>query len=159
MTFRLKLALAASIMLALLAVVGALVVGTLTFDGTVTENPYETGLQWDEIQHQKEALGWNPVVEKARYAVGLNRIRFSIRDAGGAPVPLEDFIVEAGRTDNSSFDQPGSSCRREGNGYSCEVAFTSTGRWEIRFRWSRDPGRIFFVRHVMVTAAPPEAGG
>lgn len=147
---KMKVALAAAIALALLAVIGAVVVGALTFDGLVTEDPYETGLHWDEIRRQKAELGWTPKLDRVRYAVGRNQINFTLKDASGSPVPIESFIVETGRTDNSGFDRPAESCHAEDHLYTCNVSFLSIGRWEIRFRWARNPGQISFVQRVDV---------
>ena len=48
-----KLIIYISVIAAFLAVAGAVFVGIQTFDGTVTDQPYEKGLAWDEREKIK----------------------------------------------------------------------------------------------------------
>ena len=44
--------------IALASVAGSIIVGIKTKDSLVVENPYETGLKWDELQREKAGSGW-----------------------------------------------------------------------------------------------------
>jgi len=152
---KLKLALVVSIVFGLMAVVGAIVAGSLTFDGTVTEAPYETGLLWDQIRHEKSELGWNPRLTVNRYVTGRNRIVFTLSGPSGVPVPTEDVIVEAGRIDTNQFNRVLTTCRAEAAAYECDATFPVPGRWEFRFRWKGNPEQVYFVRSFEVVGDRP----
>jgi len=141
-----KAALAVSILLGIGAIVGAVVVGTLTFDGTVTDDPYDTGLRWDENRKLKKELGWTVDLESRRYVVGQNRLRFRLKDSEGNPVAPDALTIEAGRLDTNQFTFAIHDCRQENELYDCPVEIPVPGRWELRLRWNNNPGGIYFVQ-------------
>lgn len=66
-----KILISIVIILGLAAVAGSVIVGVKSFDGTVTSNPYEKGLMWDQARKEKAALGMMEAGYIAAFTTGL----------------------------------------------------------------------------------------
>ena len=67
-----KAALIIVTLIGLSAVIGAVIVGRSTFDGTVVDRPYERGLEYDAVQREKAASGWSVHIATPSFRVGRN---------------------------------------------------------------------------------------
>ncbi|MBI5076463.1 MAG: FixH family protein [Nitrospirae bacterium] len=87
------------------AVIGAVVVGTRTFDGTVVDKPYERGLSYDAVHHEKEASGWQVEILNKDLATGKNNILISVLDRNGRPATDAEVSVIVSRPSTPSYDK------------------------------------------------------
>ncbi len=121
--------------LALAATIGTIVVGSRSFEGTVVDKPYETGLAWDEERRNQESLGWSVVLQKATYKTGKNDLIVMVHDKNG--VPLSDAVVSVvvSRPSTRAFDRH-LSCTlcspTDDTGLRSIFRFTGTGVWSLR---------------------------
>ncbi len=126
------------------ATAAMIIVGSRTFERTVVKDPYETGLQWDKMQRQRQESGWN-VVFLSRHAVaGRNDIVLSARDHNGRPLsgatvvltlegpPPDEVIRESPATQGS-----------EGNFYAV-IDVPQRGPWMATITVTRDGKTIKF---------------
>ncbi len=100
-----KLLLVIVAIIGLSAVIGAVVVGTRSFDGTVVDKPYERGLSYDAAHHEKEASGWNAEILNKGLTVGKNDILLSITDKEGRKVTDVEVTVVISRPSSSTYDK------------------------------------------------------
>lgn len=101
------------------AVIGALVIGIRTFDGTVVNQPYEQGLSYDAVHHEKEASGWHAEILNKNLTIGINDILISITDRNSRPVTNVSVSVVVSRPSSTSYDR------------TYEAAATGRGRFRI----------------------------
>jgi len=87
------------------AVIGAVVVGSRNFDGTVVDNPYESGLAYDAVHHEKEASGWYAEILNRILTTGRNDILISITDRNHRPVTDVEVSVMVSRPSSASYDR------------------------------------------------------
>jgi len=87
------------------AVIGAVVVGTRTFDGTVVDKPYERGLAYDAVHHEKEVSGWNVEILNKTFASGTNDILLSVTDRNGKPLTDAEITLSISRPSSKTFDK------------------------------------------------------
>lgn len=121
--------------------VGTIYIGSRTFDGTVVDRPYETGLAWDERQKRQEKLGWRVVIDHSSVTQGENVIMLLLMDRKG--VPLTDATVELtlSRPSTRELDR---TCRVRplGNGrYQVMFSVPLAGLWDLRTTVSRGADR------------------
>ena len=82
-----------AVIAALAAVGGSIIVGVRSFDGTVTDNPYEKGLLWDDMRNRKSKLGWKVIIDDAKCRIGDNDVITSIMDRNNMPVDIDLISV------------------------------------------------------------------
>ena len=75
------------------AVVGAVVVGTVMFDGTVVGNPYERGIAWDEEKKRRLSSGLKVSIDPAPFRKGKNEIVVRVLDEKDEPVAAEGLAL------------------------------------------------------------------
>ena len=82
-----------SVIAALTAVAGTIVVGINTFDGTVTEHPYEKGLEWDRLNEIKAELGWECDIKNSVVKTGINELIIELNDKSGLPLDASEVSI------------------------------------------------------------------
>ena len=95
---------------ALAAVLGAVWVGSRTFERTVVADPYESGIHHDADRRKAEALGWIIGVDEGSLRAGPEAtlaVRLTGRD--GAPLEDAEVLFRVSRAGTSRFD-----CRIKG---------------------------------------------
>ena len=135
----------------IMAVVGAVVVGVRSFDGTVTEKPYEEGLVWDETQKKIAELGWRAEIKGSGFRTGDNDLIFSVLDKRGSPLDLDQSIsVHLSRPSNASYDMV-FDAREDGEGlYRVSVRFPLYGYWDVKLNIVRNEDDITIIERVFV---------
>jgi len=116
---------------AFLAVAGSVFVGIQTFDGTVTDQPYEKGLAWDEIEKNKLELGWSYNLENATLKTGKNKLHITLFDKAGNPLNASSVTVQISRPSTNRYDNTFNTVKSGKNRYSALVNFALYGKWVI----------------------------
>lgn len=122
----------AACLAALLAVGGAVYVGIQSFDGVVTDNPYEKGLRWDEEKKQEEDTGWSVDIRGGGFTTGENILQVSVRDRAGGPLPDAVVVATVSRPSTSEYDRDYPAVKL-GNGlFQAPVSLPLYGYWDIK---------------------------
>ncbi|MEW6714216.1 MAG: FixH family protein [Nitrospirota bacterium] len=139
------------VLVGLAAVIGAVVVGVKSFDGTVTAKPYEEGLAWDEALKEKAELGWSVKLDNAVLKMGDNDLRFALFDKEGAPLDLSSAVYLAlSRPSTDDYDRK-VDAEKFGEGlYRASVNFPLYGQWDIKIYLNKNDKKIEFKERVFV---------
>lgn len=129
------------------AVIGAIVVGKYTFDGTVVDNPYEKGLLWDNEQKERESSGWNIDIQPPTLTVGRNELHFHIRDRTGKSFAAE-VLLTVSRPASKRFDRQYAALLTEKGSYAVQVDLPLYGYWDLDIRVTAENKSILFHRTV-----------
>lgn len=128
-------------MKALLWIVGTLVlamtvltivVGARTFEGTVVDKPYETGLAYDAERRNHAELGWTATLSRVEYRVGGNDILVEAFDRDRRPLAGAEVTVRVSRPSTSAYDRS-YKARPLGDG-----AYVATADLPLRGAWDID---------------------
>lgn len=139
-----------SVIAAIAAVAGSVFVGIKSFDGTVTENPYEAGLVWDDIMSKEAELGWTVHIGKGPYFTGAGKILIDVRDKDGGPLQNAALLVMAGRAETSAYDQYADTVKIRDGLYRVNVTFPLYGYWIITIDVTKDDNTVSFKKRIFV---------
>lgn len=135
---------------ALAAVIGAIVVGSRSFEGIVTDRPYETGIAWDRTRHDKIESGWNVVIENQDFQVGDVALTLGVTDRKGSPLTAASVVVVISRPHTTANDRTYRT-RETGPGiFSATVTFPAYGYWDIKMTVSADGKDVSFDKRIYV---------
>jgi nitrogen fixation protein FixH len=141
-----KYLLAAVVAIGLAAVAGAVFVGTSVFDGTVVDNPYERGIEWDrELARQRDS-GLQVDLVESSFSTGTNEVVVRILDARGEPFLTDAVKVKATRTATSAHDRTCSASLREDGTYRASLELPLRGRWDLIIVVEAEEGPVEFRR-------------
>ncbi len=132
------------------AVAGPIIVGIESFDGTVTENSYEKGLLWDDVQKKKAVLGWNVHIREAEFRTGVNDLIIYVQDKSGRPLAESVIAVMIGRSATSEYDKYADAVKLEEGLYSVKVNFPLYGYWDVTTEISLDKSNLSFEKRIYV---------
>ena len=135
----------------IMAVIGAVVVGVKSFDGTVTANPYEEGLVWDETQKEIAELGWRAEIKSSGFKTGENDLIFSVLDKKGSSLALDQSIsVILSRPSTDYYDMVFNAIENDEGLYSVLVKFPLYGYWDVKLNIVRNEDDIIIKKRVFV---------
>jgi nitrogen fixation protein FixH len=129
------------------AVIGAIVVGKATFDGTVITNPYEKGLIWDAEQKERESSGWRVDIQPPSLTVGRNELHIHVRDRTGMPLAAE-VMLTVSRPSSKRYDRQYTALLTEKGSYRVKVDLPLYGYWDLDIRVTAERKTILFRRTV-----------
>jgi len=129
------------------AVIGAIVVGKSTFDGTVVDNPYEKGLVWDAEQKERESSGWRVDMQPPSPTVGRNELHIHVRDRAGKPLASE-VMLTVSRPSSKRYDRQYTALLTEKGSYAVQVDLPLYGYWDLVIRVTAQNKTILFHRTV-----------
>ena len=131
------------------AVAGAIVMGNMTFDGVVVEQPYERGLEWDRENELRAASGLDVSVPVNDYPVGESMVRIMVMHDDGSPYegPVEVLLT---RLETSEYDRNFAASAKGSGMYSSEMVFPRHGAWDMRVSLSSMGNTVVFARRVNV---------
>lgn len=113
----------------LVVVAGTIMVGILTFEGTVVQNPYESGLRWDAEHRAREKAGWSVRVTPGAIQQGRSSIQVMITDSKGNSVNGAIVQVLLSRPETSRFDIEVLMEHGVSGGYQTIIAPALPGKW------------------------------
>ena len=127
-----KLALIGVSVIGLAAVAGAIIVGSMSFEGVVAEHPYEQGLGWDKANALREASGIEVHILNTSLPLGRNvlEIKVGARALGGFVYegPLEVMLT---RPETSGLDRTYTAQAVSPGSYEVEVDLLKAGNWDL----------------------------
>ena len=132
------------------AVVGAVVVGSLVFDGTVVDHPYERGIAWDDDRARHEASGITAVLATAFFRKGENDLVLRALDRSGTPLEDESCLSGSGGSPRRPTTGPTSASRRENGTYGASVELPLKGRWAVTVLVERGGEPLEFRHEITV---------
>jgi nitrogen fixation protein FixH len=132
------------------AVIGAFVVGSMVFDGTVVENPYEQGIAWDEVRKRREASGLTVTLAASAYRRGRNDIIVEVSTRPGDPAGEDDLLLRVSRPSSADYDKTYSAARQKDGRYGAVVDLPLRGFWVITVLVDRGGAPLEFNREVYV---------
>jgi nitrogen fixation protein FixH len=132
--------------LALSAVVGAIVVGNMSFEGIVVDDPYETGLIWDEIQNDRESSGIVIRLQSSHFNKGKNRIRLLLEKS--KPVDIDSIVLKISRPTTVALDRQVAISSLSGNEYQADVDLPLIGNWDLIVQVTINGKRILFSNRI-----------
>lgn len=147
-------------LLGLGAVVGAVVVGTRSFDGTVVDHPYEHGLEWDKDRVRRRDSGLEVRLMQTTFVKGPGSVAFTIEGTGSAAgrVGDRDVSVRVRRPDSAGHDRETPARLQPDGTWVAAVRLPLEGRWELSVIIERTDGRISFPASIAVVGEGAAAG-
>jgi nitrogen fixation protein FixH len=138
-------------LLGLGAIVGAVVVGTRSFDGTVVEHPYEHGLAWDRDQGRRRDSGLEVRVLNTAFRTGSNLAAFTISGVGADGIGDRDVTVRVRRPASAEHERTTPARKQSDGSWAAEALLPVAGRWELAVLVERPGGRIDFPAAITVS--------
>ncbi len=127
-----KVVIAIVVAVALGAVVGAVWVGTRSFERTVVADPYESGIHHDADRKKAQALGWNVVVDEDALRAGPEAaLTISLTGKDGAPLDDAEVLFRVSRAGTSRFDRSAPATRGGSGRYGARLPMTEPGFWDL----------------------------
>lgn len=139
------------VIVGLSAVIGAVVIGIQSFDGTVTAKPYEEGLAWDEAHKDRSELGCSVKLNTGILKMGDNDLQFNLLDKQGSPLNLSSAVsLSLSRPSTDAYDRR-VDVEKLGEGlYRALVNFPLYGQWDIKIYLNKNDKKIEFKERVFV---------
>ncbi|MBI5101115.1 MAG: FixH family protein [Nitrospirae bacterium] len=134
----------------LAAVFGAVFIGSRSFDGTVTEKPYETGLDWDRAAREKKETGWDVTVNNRELKTGEVKLSLSVYDRRKAPLKDAAVTITLSRPGTAAYDRLYKADRDPHGSYCASVNFPLHGLWDINTSVTQDKKRVSFNERTYV---------
>lgn len=113
------------------ATVGTIVIGTKTFDGTVTEKPYETGLNWDKDQQDAARLGWSVQITPTALKLGMNKASLTLTDRNGMAMPAATVSLKLTRRETNKYDRTLPLNKMPDGAYAFDLDLPLPGVWQL----------------------------
>jgi nitrogen fixation protein FixH len=135
-------------LIALSAVIAAIVIGSRSFEGIVTEKPYEKGLSWDRTKDEKKSLGWDVEIPEKRFTVGKNTLIFSILDKKGRPLEGASISVTVSRPSTTAYDRTFKGERLDNGSYRAVVDFPLYGYWDLKIQVVKDQVNVIYTKNI-----------
>jgi nitrogen fixation protein FixH len=137
------------------AVIGAVVVGIRTFDGTVVDKPYERGLSYDAVHHEKEVSGWNAEILNRDLTIGVNDILLSVVDRNDRPVTDVEVSVVISRPSSASYDKTYKTVATEKGQFRLTADLPLYGYWDAKVQVTDKSRSITFERTLFAERKKP----
>jgi hypothetical protein len=117
---------------ALGAVVGAVWVGTRSFERTVVADPYDSGIHHDADRKKAQALGWNVGVDESSLRAGPETgLTVTLTGKDGVPLDDADVLFRVSRAGTSRFDRSAPAIRAGSGRYGAVLPMTEPGFWDL----------------------------
>jgi nitrogen fixation protein FixH len=132
------------LILVVAATAATIMIGTMTFEGTVVKDPYETGLRWDQIQRQRRESGWDVTLLSRHFRTGRNNIALSALDRQGHP--LRDAIIDLRleRPSTARDDRVVRALQSQDGTYHATFDIPASGTWTAKIIVSQGTRTIEF---------------
>jgi nitrogen fixation protein FixH len=145
-----KTLIAIVIIIGLSAVIGAIFIGVKSFDGIVTEHPYEKGLLWDETERKKSELGWRVEILNREFTTGDNNVVISVLDKNSMPLAHAKASLSLSRPATATFNKKFDMILIRDGMFSASLNFPVFGYWDIGINVSSGGESLLFENRVFV---------
>jgi nitrogen fixation protein FixH len=152
-----KAVIAVVVAVGLSAVVGAIWVGTRTFERTVVPDPYEAGIHHDADRRRARELGWDAAVDEGSLRAGP-QARLAVRLTGKGKEPLEgaEVVFRVSRPGTTRLDGSARAAPAGDGRYAAVLPMPEPGFWDLDVVVTRGADRITFGRWIHVAGGPVE---
>ena len=137
------------------AVIGSVVVGTRTFEGTIVEKPYEQGLAYDAIHHEREASGWNVEILNKELTSGTNDILLSVTDRNRKPLADAVISLSISRLASRGFDKTYKAAKTEKGQFIAKADLPAYGYWTASVQVTEKGKSITFEKTLFAERKNP----
>lgn len=131
-------------LIGLSAVVGAIVIGIKSFEGTVVDKPYETGLAWDSTEKEKASLGWKLELGTKRFKTNENVLLLNVFDKEGKPLPDAEISIKVSRPSTGAYDKVYVAPMQPGGAYQALVQLPLFGHWDVKVQVKSEGKTVVF---------------
>jgi len=138
------------------AVIGAIIVGNWSFEGTVAEKPYEEGLKRDEMRKDHERLGWKLELTHQEFTIGHTELGVRIHQPGETPLEGADVTLLVSRPNTNELNKTYSAHQIFPGVYRAEVDFNLYGYWDIKFTVRKGEDELTFTKRVFAEQPEPK---
>lgn len=135
------------------AVAGSIIVGTESFDGIVTEHPYEDGLLWDEIRNKENKLGWRTKIQNREFFIGDNDVLISVLDKNSRPLARSEVTLMISRPANAEYDKLFDNIHVKDGLFKTVMHFPLYGYWDIKIDVLKGEDVLSFKKRLFVEKA------
>jgi len=128
-------------------VIGSILIGSMTFEGTVTDHPYEKGLRWDETMGLLQAIHIN--IKNNRFYTGENLLYFTL-STDREDINAASMRITLTRPGTGAYDQ---TFIPEGFGdkqFIARLTIPAYGYWDLMFRLTYDHREIVIPKRIYV---------
>lgn len=139
-----KLVIVIVTIIGLAAVIGAIVVGTRSFDGTVVDKPYDRGLVWDAEQRQRRESGLSIEMNNRPVRVGRNDISFRVSQKEGQTLSGTTVNVMVSRPSTRAYDRTYTAAGLKGGLYMASIDLPLYGYWDAKIAVSANEKIVTF---------------
>ena len=145
-----KTVIAVVVLLGLLSVAGVIIVGTRTFEGIVTERPYEKGLSWDKTENERTSSGLKIDVLTKTFVTGDSDIRFSVLDREGRPFDSGAVSITISRPSSAAYDRTFNTVKAGEGIYRAAISLPLHGFWDLKIHVPAMGKDIVFEKRIYV---------
>ncbi|TAN40249.1 MAG: hypothetical protein EPN25_08380 [Nitrospirae bacterium] len=135
----------------LAAVAGTIIVGSRSFDGLVTEKPYEAGLAWDRTRKEKEASGWDIALADEKLRQGENPLAVTVTDRSRQLLRDAAVGIKVSRPNTVKLDRTYTAAEAAPGLYSAPVTFPVHGLWDLKITVSKDQKSVSFDKRIYIS--------
>jgi nitrogen fixation protein FixH len=136
------------VIIGLAAVAGSIVVGMRSFDGTVTDNPYEKGLLWDQTREQMQH-GLQVELNSRVFSTGDNDVVVKVHGTGGYLIDAGDMILLRSRPASAGFDQQFPARQEEKGIYRATLSFPLRGDWDLKISMLSSERELLVIKRII----------
>ncbi len=130
--------------IALAATIGAIVIGSESFEGIVVDKPYEAGLAWDATHQNHANLGWTIAVAGAPFKIGKDDVIVTVLDKKHALIRDAVVAVTISRPSTRAYDRTFQTSPLSDGRYHATVALPLLGNWDLNIEVNDKSDRTSF---------------
>lgn len=127
-----------------------IVVGSKTFDGIVTTNPYDKGLLWDSVINKQINPDYEIVLLTDNLTVGSNVIEAKVLEKTSHKPLKVKLELDITRPDTSRYDTQYEMQPKNDHLYSVRVEIPLQGHWNITLTATGDKGKAILHKKLYV---------
>jgi nitrogen fixation protein FixH len=139
----------------LAAVIGAIIVGKNTFEGTVVDKPYEQGLSYDALRKEREESGWSVDIMQPVLSVGRNDLIISVIDRQGKPLSDSNVSVTVSRPSSSAYDKTYQTVGADRGQHKAEIDLPLYGHWDLKIQVMAEGKSVTFEKRIFAEKGKP----
>ncbi|MDA8082505.1 MAG: FixH family protein [Nitrospiraceae bacterium] len=136
---------------ALTAVIGAIVIGSRSFEGIVTKHPYETGIAWDRTRHERIESGWGVRINGESIHTGDVSLPITVTDRENHALTGAAVTVTLSRPASAAYDATYAAVESVPGIYTAAARFPLYGYWDVKITVSHDKKRVSFDKRLYIT--------
>lgn len=134
--------------IAFLSIAGTIIIGKQSFEGVVTDKPYDRGLQWDREQNERRASGWSVDLGRPPFKVGKNDLFIKVLDKNNNPINNAQIALSVSRPASAAYDRKYDTARSDEGKYNTSVDLPLYGHWDIKVFVTREGHSINFAKKI-----------